>query len=119
MAHLSYLGLLLACLCCTVPLDFVYAARALARPATLLLAILPGFVIFVSWDLYAISRGQWWYDLRRMTGILLPGRLPLEEALFFLVIPLAAILTFEAIGQHQLRAAGNRASQRTARGTAR
>jgi lycopene cyclase domain-containing protein len=119
MAHLSYLGLLLACLCFTIPLDFVYASRVLARPVTLLRAIFPGFVVFIAWDLYAISRGQWTYDLRRMTGILLSGRLPLEEALFFLVIPLAAILTFEAIGQRQLRSADSCAAQPPARGTAR
>ncbi len=115
MAHLSYLGLLAACLCCTIPLDFVYASRVLARPASLLAAILPGFVVFLSWDLYAISRGQWTYDLRRMTGILLPGRLPLEEALFFVVIPLAAILTFEAVGRCQQRGAARRVAPRAAR----
>jgi hypothetical protein len=32
-----------------------------------------------------------------MSGVLLPGRLPLEEALFFLVIPIAAILTYQSV----------------------
>ena len=32
-----------------------------------------------------------------MSGLLLPGRLPLEELLFFVVVPLCAILTFEAV----------------------
>ena len=32
-----------------------------------------------------------------MTGILLPGHLPLDELLFFLVTPTCAILAFEAV----------------------
>jgi hypothetical protein len=32
-----------------------------------------------------------------MTGVLLPGRLPLDEVLFFLVTPTCAILAFEAV----------------------
>jgi hypothetical protein len=53
--------------------------------------------LFVLWDLYAISRGQWTFDSERVTGVELPGALPLEEMMFFLVIPLASVLTFEAV----------------------
>jgi len=50
-----------------------------------------------AWDMYAIHTGQWTFDLNRMTGVLLPGGLPVEEALFFLVIPVCAVLTFEGV----------------------
>jgi len=53
--------------------------------------------VFVAWDLYAISVGHWTYDLHRMTGVLLPGGLPLDEVLFFVVTPTCAILAFEAV----------------------
>ena len=45
----------------------------------------------------AIAAGHWSFDPRQTTGILLPGRLPLDELLFFLVVPLCAILGFEAV----------------------
>ena len=32
-----------------------------------------------------------------MTGIVLPGGLPLDEVLFFVVVPVCAILGFEAV----------------------
>ena len=32
------------------------------------------------------------------TGILLPGHIPLEEVVFFLVIPICGLLTYEAVG---------------------
>lgn len=97
MRHLSYLGLLAGCLALTFPLDFALKARVFSRLWTLLLAIAPGFALFVVWDLYAISRRQWSYDPRWMIGVVLPGGLPLEEALFFVVIPIAAVLTYEGV----------------------
>jgi len=51
----------------------------------------------VAWDIAAIKAGHWHYDLRQMTGVVLPGGLPLDELLFFLVVPTCAILGFEAV----------------------
>jgi lycopene cyclase domain-containing protein len=97
VTHWTYLILLLACLCATAPLEFVFRLRVLRRPKVLIAALLPELVIFLSWDLYAIRRHQWTYDPRRITGVKLPGGVPLEEVLFFVVIPVCAVLTFEAV----------------------
>ena len=97
MRHLTYLALLAGCLLVTVPLDRAYRAGVFSRPKQLLLAIAPGFVLFGGWDVYAIRRGHWSYDLSRISGVILPGGLPLEEASFFLVVPLAAILTYQCV----------------------
>ncbi len=101
MRHWTYLLLLLACLGATVPLEWVFHLRVLRRPATLIAALAPGFVIFLAWDLYAIHRHQWSYDPRRIIGVHLPGGVPLEEALFFVIIPVCAVLTFEAVKRRQ------------------
>ena len=58
---------------------------------------LPVVVVFCLWDLYAIASGHWTFDPERTTGVLLPGGLPLDEVLFFVVIPIAALLTLEAV----------------------
>lgn len=105
MRHLTYLALLLACCCLTVPLEFTLRTQVLTRRRTLLLAIMPGFAVFLAWDLYAIRRGQWSYDFRWMSGVVLPGGLPLEEALFFVVIPVAAVLTYEGVHRYLPRLA--------------
>jgi lycopene beta-cyclase len=97
MGHWTYLMLLAACLCAAVPLEFVFHVRVLRRPRILIAALLPELVLFLSWDLYAIHRHQWAYDPHRITGVELPGGLPVEEALFFLVIPVCAVLAFEAV----------------------
>lgn len=97
MGHWTYLILLLACLAAAVPLEVVFHLRVLRRPRVLVAALVPELVIFLSWDLYAVGRHQWSYDPRRTLDMTLPGGLPVEEVLFFVVIPVCAILTFEAV----------------------
>lgn len=97
MRHATYLLVLLGCLAATLPLDLVLRLGVLRRPRRLVAALVPGFVIFVAWDVYAVGAGQWSYDPGRIVGLVLPGRLPLEEVLFFVVVPLCAIITFEAV----------------------
>ena len=63
----------------------------------LLLTLLPVVPLFVAWDLYAISRHHWSFDAGQVVGVDLPGGLPVEEVAFFVVVPLAAVLTLEAV----------------------
>ena len=97
MGHLTYLALLVGCLVVTAPLELVLRVRVYARWRRLLLAIAPEFVVFVAWVLYAIDRGHWDYDAEQTLGVRLPGGIPVEEVLFFLVVPLCAVLAFEAV----------------------
>jgi lycopene cyclase domain-containing protein len=95
--HFVYLAVLAFCLIGTAPLEVVLRARVYRRPLRLALTLLPVVVLFAGWDLYAIAHGHWTYDEAQTTGVLLPGRLPLDELLFFLVIPICAVLTLEAV----------------------
>jgi lycopene cyclase domain-containing protein len=97
MGHLTYLGLLAGCLVVTAPLELVLRVRVYARWRRLLVALLPEFLVFVMWVLYAIAQGHWDYSADRTLGIRLPGGIPVEEVLFFLVVPLCAVLAFEAV----------------------
>lgn len=97
MSRLGYLLTLLGCLLVTAPLELLLHARVYARPGRLVRTLVPVVVVFVGWDLWAVHTGQWRFDLRRTLGVRLPGGLPLEELLFFVVVPTCVILTFEAI----------------------
>jgi len=97
VSHLLYLALLLACLLGTAPLEIWLGVRVYRQGRRLLLALAPTVVIFGAWDLYAISRHQWSYVDHWLLGVRLPGSLPIEELLFFLVVPLCAIMTLEAV----------------------
>ncbi|MEV4415273.1 lycopene cyclase domain-containing protein [Catellatospora sp. NPDC049609] len=98
MDRLRYLLVLAACLAVTLPLEAVLGARVYRRPRRLLAALAPVLAVFVLWDLVATARGHWWFSPRYTTGATLLG-LPVEEWLFFLVVPLCALLTFEVLGR--------------------
>ena len=96
MDRYQYLLIMAACAAVTLPLEFVFRARVYRRPRRLLRAIWLPVAAYVVWDLVAIARGHWSFDDRYVTGWELPGALPVEELTFFVVIPLCALLTFEA-----------------------
>jgi lycopene cyclase domain-containing protein len=97
VGQLTYLALLVGCLLVTAPLELVLRVRVYARWRRLLLAVLPGFVVFVVWVLYAIAQGHWSYSGTRTLDVRLPGGIPVEEVLFFLVVPICAVLALEAV----------------------
>jgi len=94
----QYLLLMAACLAITLPLEFAFRARVYRRPALLVAALVPVVVAFTLWDLVGIWRGHWTYNPAYVTGLELPGRIPLEELVFFVVIPICGLLTYEAVG---------------------
>lgn len=97
MDRFQYLAVMAACVLVTLPLELVLGARVYRRPRRLAAALLPTVAVFTAWDLVAIRWGHWDFDPRYVTGWELPGRLPIEELTFFVVIPLCGLLTFEAV----------------------
>jgi lycopene cyclase domain-containing protein len=93
-----YLGVMAACVVGTLPLEIVLRARVYARWRRLLLSLLPVLAVFLTWDALSIHAGFWSY--RHLTGARV-GNLPIEEIVFFCVIPTCSVLTFEAV--HRLR----------------
>ena len=97
--HFQYLLLLGGCLLLTAPLEPLFGVRVYRRPRRILRALAGPVVLFALWDVVAIHRGDWTYNPRYVTGWRLPGRLPVEELLFFIVIPLCSIMTFEVVSK--------------------
>jgi len=96
VSHLAYLGVLAFVVVGSAWLEVVLRTRVFSRWRRLLLALTPVVAVFAVWDAYAVAAGHWTFDPERTTGIRL-GTLPLEEVLFFVVVPLAAVLTLEAV----------------------
>jgi lycopene cyclase domain-containing protein len=96
MDRFQYLVVLGACLLITAPLEF-FGAGVYRQPRRTLRAIIPVALVFVIWDAIAIAAHVWTYNPRYVTGVELPLRIPLEELMFFLVIPLCGLLTFSAV----------------------
>lgn len=101
MRSLGYLAVLAFCLVGTLPLELFLGVRVYRQWRRLVLTLLPVVAVFVTWDLFAINAGQWSFDKTQLLGVTLPGDLPLEEVLFFLVVPTASLLALEAV--HRVR----------------
>lgn len=93
----QYLILMAACLVITLPLELLMGARVYRRPRRLLLALLPTVALFSAWDVWGIIRRHWWYSDRYTTGWMI-GPMPVEELVFFIVVPICGLLTLEAVG---------------------
>lgn len=98
MGQAEYLVLMAGCLLLTLPLELVLGARVYRSPRRLALSVLPTVAVFSVWDVVGILRDHWGYNPRFVSGIRL-GPMPLEELVFFVVIPICGLLTYEAVGR--------------------
>jgi lycopene beta-cyclase len=92
----EYLVVLALCLVVTAPLELFLKVRVYRQARRLALTLLSTGAVFVTWDLIGAGLGHWDYNPDRVVGLRLLG-LPLEEYLFFVVVPLCGVLAYEAV----------------------
>lgn len=78
-------------------LEIIFKVGVIRRWKRAFSSILPVSALFIIWDAYAIKQGHWFFDREQILGIFGPFGIPLEEYLFFIVVPMAALLTIEAV----------------------
>ena len=89
--------MLLFVICGSFWLEIVLKVGVLRRIKRAALSIAPVSLLFLIWDAYAIKQGHWFFDREQTLGIYGPFNIPLEEYLFFMIIPMAAIFTIEGV----------------------
>ncbi|MEO6958231.1 MAG: lycopene cyclase domain-containing protein [Antricoccus sp.] len=94
MGHWTYTVILILTLLAAAWLQAIPGVNVLNRPRRLGTAMLPG-LLFVVWDIVAAQESWWFFDDGRIFGPRILG-LPLEEYGFFIVVPICAVLGFEA-----------------------
>jgi lycopene cyclase domain-containing protein len=109
--HWSDIAMLAFCLVGTLPLVPAFRLRVLRQPTRLLLTVVAVGSPFLVWDLYATRSGHWRFDAAQTLPWRVAG-LPLEEIAFFVVIPLVAVLTYEAVRVVRRPGAARRPPQR-------
>lgn len=97
MGHLAYLAVLAGCLLGTGLLELTLHTGVYRRWRRLVRTVAPVLAVFTAWDLYAIGHRHWTFDAARISGVILPGHLPIEEVAFFVAIPVCSVLAFEAV----------------------
>ena len=78
-------------------LEIVLKIRVLRRIKRVLMSVIPVAIPFLIWDAYAVANGHWKFDSEQILGIYGPFYIPLEEFFFFLIVPIAAIMTIEGV----------------------
>lgn len=86
---------MVGCLVITAPLE-VFGRGVYRQARRAAAAVIPVALVFIVWDLLAILGDVWSYNPDFVTGLGI-GAVPLEELMFFLVIPLCALLTYSAV----------------------
>jgi lycopene cyclase domain-containing protein len=92
----QYLIVLGLCLAITAPLE-LFGAGVYCQPLRLARAVIPVAAVFLAWDAVSIASHVWTYNEQYITGVDIPLRVPVEEVLFFVVIPVCALLTYNAV----------------------
>jgi lycopene cyclase domain-containing protein len=101
MERFAYVAILAGCTAVSVILDVVLRLRVYARWRRLVAAVIPVAVVFTGWDLFAVSRHEWSFTRRWISGLQLASRLPIEEFVFFVVVPICAVATYEAVRHYR------------------
>ena len=60
------------------------------------ISILTVLFIFIPWDIYFTHQGVWWFNNSYIRGITL-FNLPIEEVLFFVIVPFACVFIYEVL----------------------
>ena len=97
MGNFGYLAMIVFTIFGSFWLELFLKVNVLRRIKRALMAIAPVALIFIIWDAYAIRNGHWSFDKSQILGLYGPFCIPIEEYLFFLVVPIAAIMTIEAV----------------------
>ncbi len=96
LQQFTYAGLLLATLFFPLVLSFDKKVRFYTRWKYIFPAILLSAVIFLIWDVQFTKAGIWSFSPDYVTGYHIKG-MPIEEWLFFLVIPYASLFIYEVL----------------------
>ncbi len=95
-SHYTYFLILAASLAGPLALSFdekvgFYKKWKYVFPAMIIPALL-----YIVWDIYFTSKGVWHFNEQYVTGIKL-ANLPLEEVLFFFIVPYCCVFIYECI----------------------
>lgn len=98
LGTMEYLLILLFVFLLSLYLERKYQIHLYRNRKERLMLVTIFFVIGSTWDSYAVWRGHWFFPNTNTVGITI-GLLPLEEYLFFLIIPYFILTTYKVVDQ--------------------
>ena len=96
MEKYLYLGMLVFAISYPLAQSFEHRIRYSSQWYALMPALLISAAIFIVWDVWFTRLGVWEFNPRYVLGLFFFG-LPIEEILFFLVIPFSCLFIYEVL----------------------
>ena len=97
MAQFNYLMVLAFIGPCAVFVNLGFRLRIRSKLKLFLMAGAVILLIYLAWDFWAVTKGSWYFDPEQIMGFYIFGQLPIEEVLFFVIVPLMVVLTYLAL----------------------
>jgi lycopene cyclase domain-containing protein len=97
MQQLNYLGVLAFIGACAIFITLTFRIRVKKFWKIFLATDLLILAIYLAWDYWAIYQGNWYFDTEQILDVYLFGKIPVEEILFFIIVPLTTLLTYLAL----------------------
>ena len=97
MAQFHYLMVLGFIGACGIFVNLGFRLRIRSKWKLFLMTDAVILAIYLAWDFWAVAKGSWFFDKEQTLGIYIFSRLPIEEILFFILVPLMIILTYLAL----------------------
>lgn len=94
MAQFHYLYVLGFIAFCAVAVSLVFRIRAPRFWRNFFITDISILVIYLNWDYWAIRRGNWGFDREQILDRYLFGIIPVEEVLFFIIVPLMTVIVY-------------------------
>ena len=95
-SHYTYALIMLGSIAGPMALSFDKKVAFHTKWLDVLKASLIPAILFILWDMFFTSQGVWWFSEQHTIGIKL-GNLPIEEVLFFFIVPFCCLFIYECI----------------------
>lgn len=99
MTHLHYIGVLLFIGLCALGVGIGFRLKIPRFWRTFLYTDLTLLAIYLAWDIWAIYKRNWYFDKTQILDLYLIPRVPIEEVLFFVVVPLTTVMSYKALAK--------------------
>jgi lycopene cyclase domain-containing protein len=99
VAKFYYSYVLLFIALCAVGVNFAFHLRITRSWRIFLATDAAVLALYSAWDIYAVKHHNWRFDPHQILGLTILGTLPIEEILFFIIVPLMTILSYLALSK--------------------
>lgn len=94
MEQFHYLYVLAFIAFCAVAVSLAFRLRVPRFWRNFLITDLSILIIYLNWDYWAIQKDNWNFDSEQILGFYLFGGIPVEEVLFFIIVPLMTVIVY-------------------------